>query len=86
MATANATVEHTESKHDEEADWPEPTAWKYVWHGKSKDGKDVEATIEGPVGQRLDRVDILEHTPAFIKKIVSGAAGTRPYIYQVSSC
>lgn len=82
-ASARGTVEHLKTRIDEEAGWPEPTEAKFVWKS-NKDGKDMEATIEGPLGDRIDRVDVMAEVPAFIKKIASSAAGTKPYIYQVS--
>lgn len=82
-AGTKGTAEHTGIKQDEVADWPEPTSVKYVWHGKTKDGKSVEATLEGAFGERVDRVDFMAEVPGFVKTIVSAAAGTRPYIYQV---
>ncbi|KAL7266121.1 putative cell survival pathways protein [Rhizina undulata] len=80
--STKGTAEHTETKRDVEADWPEPSAVKFLWPGTTKDGKEVVATIEGPIGPRLDRVDVMAEVPQFVKKIVAGAAGTRPYIYQ----
>jgi hypothetical protein len=74
---------HTVVKGDPENDWPEPSAVKFLWGGKTKDGKDVNAVLEGPLGERLDRVDVMEKVPGFIKNIVGGVAGTKPYIYQV---
>jgi hypothetical protein len=82
-ASTCGTVEHLKTQLDEEAGWPEPTDAKFVWKS-SKHGKDVEAVIEGPLGDRIDRVDVMAEVPAFIKKIASSAAGTKPYIYQYS--
>ncbi|KAI5463385.1 oxidative stress survival, Svf1-like protein [Mariannaea sp. PMI_226] len=73
---------HLNVKDDAENDWPEPTGIKYAWNGKTKDGKAVEAVIEGSLGPRVDRVDVMAEVPGFVKKIVAGAAGTKPYIYQ----
>ncbi|CRK25977.1 hypothetical protein BN1723_003331 [Verticillium longisporum] len=73
-----------ETKTDSESEWPEPEAIKFTWSGKTKDGKAVEAVIEGDLGKRLDRVDVMAEVPAFVKRIVAGAAGTKPYIYQYS--
>jgi Svf1-like C-terminal lipocalin-like domain len=84
FAGADCTAEHTEVKGDAEVDWPEPAATKYVWRGKTPDGKDAVATLEGPLGDRLDRVDIMGELPGFIKQLASTASGTRPYIYQAS--
>ena len=82
-AGAGHTVTHTAVNADAENDWPEPTAIKFAWSGKSSDGQVVDAVIEGPMGQRVDKVDVMAEVPGFVKKIVAGAAGTKPYIYQV---
>lgn len=81
-AGCDNTVEHTKIKADEESEWPAPSEVKYVWNVKDKDGKVVEASIEGPLGERLDRVDVMAEVPGFVKNIVAAAAGTKPYIYQ----
>ena len=59
------------------------TAIKFAWSGKSSDGQVVDAVIEGSLGPRVDKVDVMAEVPGFVKKIVAGAAGTKPYIYQV---
>jgi hypothetical protein len=38
--------------------------------------------LAGPLGDRLDRVDIMAEVPGFVKNIVAAAVGTKPYIYQ----
>ena len=58
---------------------------KYLWKGLTKDGEQVSAKIEGSLGKRLDRVDVMEKVPGFIKALVGGVVGTKPYIYQVGS-
>jgi len=75
------TATHVAITDDPEAHWPEPTHVKYVWEGKNEKGEKVEAVIDKVWGNRMDRVDVMEEVPGFIKKIVAGAAGTRPYIY-----
>jgi len=84
MANALGTVTHTKIKGDTDNDWPEPEALKLEWKGTAKDGKDVTAVLEGPLDERLDRVDVMAHVPGFVKQIVAASAGTRPYIYQYS--
>jgi hypothetical protein len=81
-ATNSAT--HTASAHDADSDWPAPTSIKWVWDGKSKDEKDVHAELEGPLGDRLDRIDVMAEVPGFVKTIAGSVAGTRPYIFQYS--
>lgn len=71
-------------KDDSEVGWQPPEAVKFEWNGKTKDGKNVTGLIEGPLDEHYDRVDIMAEVPGFIKQIVAGAAGTKPYIYQVS--
>ena len=74
---------HLKVKSDSQNDWPEPEEVKFTWNGKSKDGQTVSAVVEGPFGKRLDKVDVMEKIPGFIKTIVGGVVGTKPYIYQV---
>jgi len=75
-------VEHTEVKGDPDNDWPEPGAVAFTWEGKASDGKDVKAELRGKLDHRTDRVDVMGELPKFVKQIVAGAAGTKPYIYQ----
>jgi hypothetical protein len=82
-ATNSAT--HLESVQDSVNDWPEPKSAKFVWDGKTEDDKDVHAELEGSLGKKLDRVDVMAEVPGFVKAIVGSVAGTRPYIYQVRS-
>lgn len=83
IAGCGNTFTHVGSKADEESGWPEPTTVKLTWSGTTKDGKPVEALMEGDYEERLDRVDVMAEVPGFVKKIVAGAVGTKPYIYQV---
>ncbi|RYC61177.1 hypothetical protein CHU98_g5026 [Xylaria longipes] len=76
--TCHAT--HTKTKQDVNG-WPEPIEAKFTWSGVTKDGKAVEAVIEGPT-ERQDCVDVMAEVPGFVKTIVASAAGTKPYIYQ----
>jgi Svf1-like C-terminal lipocalin-like domain len=85
MAGATNTATHTATTLDEDVDWPEPTAVKYEWNGKTADGKAVTAVLEGELGVRLDRVDVMGELPGFVKALASQASGTRPYIYQYAA-
>ncbi|GAB1214517.1 hypothetical protein ATERTT37_003681 [Aspergillus terreus] len=81
-AGSTNTATHTESAQDPESDWPEPKSIKWAWEGKTQDGKDVQAELHGPLGNRLDRIDVMAEVPGFIKTIAGSVAGTRPYIFQ----
>lgn len=77
------SVKHTQTKKDSDNDWTEPTNVEFIWSGASKNGKKVTAKVEGSLGERLDKVDVMEKVPGFIKTLVGGVVGTKPYIYQV---
>ncbi|CAL5870930.1 uncharacterized protein PFLUO_LOCUS5172 [Penicillium psychrofluorescens] len=83
-AGATNAVTHTDSAQDSENDWPEPKSARYTWEGTTSDGKEVTAEVEGSLGPRLDRIDVMAQVPGFIKSIAGSVAGTRPYIYQYS--
>lgn len=83
-AGSSNNAKHSEIKGDPENSWPEPGAVSFSWSGTTADGKAVEALVDGSLGKRLDRVDVMAEVPKFVKQIVAGAAGTKPYIYQVS--
>ena len=80
-ASPDTIVEHTEVKGDPDNSWPEPGAVRFTWQGKTSDGKEAKAVLEGEI-PRVDRVDVMGELPKFVKQIVAGAAGTKPYIYQ----
>lgn len=81
-ASPNTKAEHTEIKGDPDNSWPEPGTVAFTWNGKTKDGKDAHAELRGVLEKRTDRVDVMGELPKFVKQIVAGAAGTKPYIYQ----
>lgn len=83
-AGAGNSITHTGSAQDPESEWPEPTSIKWEWTGKSADGQEVSAVVDGSLGKRLDRVDVMGEVPGFIKTIAGSVAGTRPYIFQYS--
>ncbi len=83
IAGCEASATHKTTRQDSENDWKEPKTVEYKWAGTTKDGKKVEASIEGDLEDRLDRIDVMAEVPGFVKKIVAGTVRTKPYIYQV---
>ncbi|KAL8732462.1 MAG: hypothetical protein Q9166_002675 [cf. Caloplaca sp. 2 TL-2023] len=83
-AGAANSATHLEVKDDPETEWPEPQAAKFEWSGKTKSGESVVAELAGSLGQRLDKVDVMAKVPGFVKTLVGGVVGTKPYIYQYS--
>ena len=82
-AGASSSAKHTTAHKDSENDWPEPKSVSLEWRGQTRDGQPVVADAIGELGPRLDRVDVLAHVPGFVKTIVGGVVGTKPFIYQV---
>ncbi|KAH7175260.1 oxidative stress survival, Svf1-like protein [Dactylonectria macrodidyma] len=82
VAGCKNTATHTATQEDPINGWPEPTEVRYSWSGTNKDGKAIEGVVEGSMGEREDLVDIMAEVPGFVKTIIAGAAGTKPYIYQ----
>ena len=82
-ASPTTKTEHIEVAGDPENDWPEPSAVTFTWEGKTSDGKDAKAVLSGKI-DRTDRVDVMGELPKFVKTIVAGASGAKPYIYQYS--
>ncbi|KAL8913882.1 MAG: hypothetical protein Q9171_001375 [Xanthocarpia ochracea] len=83
-AGAANTAVHRDVHEDPETEWPEPKAVQFTWSGKTKAGEDVHAELAGGLGQRLDKVDVMANVPGFVKTLVGGVVGTKPYIYQYS--
>ena len=69
------TATHTAITQDSDNGWPEPTAAKYQWEGKTTDGKPFTAVLEGSLDQRLDKVDVMAEVPGFVKSFVGAAVG-----------
>lgn len=78
------SVKHTASENDPVIGWPQPTAMRVEWKGKTKAGQDFSAELDGSLGDKADRVDVLAHIPSIIKNLIGGVVGTKPIIYQVS--
>jgi hypothetical protein len=83
FAGAMPAVSHDETAPDSDNAWPEPKAVTWKWEGTTADGQAASAVLSGSLGPRTDRVDVMGEMPKFVKNIVAGASGTKPYIYQV---
>lgn len=83
IGTTKGTCEHTSSEFDPVTQWDKPTGIKAIWAGKSQDAKETEAVLDVTDAKSIDLVDIMSEVPAIVKKLVAGAVGTRPFLYQV---
>lgn len=90
FTSANATVEHVETKEDEEVGWQVPTLIKFECEGPKIDVADEDvakpenrgkAVLKGNL-THLERMDVMAEIPAFLKSLASTVSGTKPYIYQ----
>ncbi|KAH3672285.1 hypothetical protein WICMUC_004380 [Wickerhamomyces mucosus] len=81
LTSVNNDLKHEKQKIDEEVGWNVPQAVQFNFHGISPSDDSVEAKISGDLNL-IERVDVMSEIPAFVKNIVSGVAGTKPYIYQ----
>ncbi|CAI5757791.1 unnamed protein product [Candida verbasci] len=73
----NNEVVHLQPEVDE-VGWPVPKEieFKYL-----QDDKQV-GLCKGKLTNLIERVDVMAEIPQFVKNIVSGVAGAKPYIYQ----
>ena len=83
-AGSTNTATHLETHTDSDNDWPEPKSIKFTWKREGKEDNELHAELEGSLGKRLDRIDVMYELPGFVKSFVGSVAGTKPYIYQVS--
>ncbi|KAH3685453.1 hypothetical protein WICPIJ_003568 [Wickerhamomyces pijperi] len=72
---------HLNTKPDGEVGWDVPQALEFDLHGVNTSNEPVEAKITGDL-ILVERVDVMAEIPQFVKNIVSGVAGTKPYVYQ----
>jgi hypothetical protein len=90
-SAVGVVVEHSESEVDD-VGWPAPTKIVFKLTGPKIEAPDedietqsVTATISGSLDHLVDRVDVMAEIPSFVKRVVSGVSGARPYIYQYSN-
>lgn len=82
VATMDNETKHLDCKVDETSGWEVPTKISYTMHDPET-GLKVE--VFGDLKTLCERVDVMAEIPQFVKNIVSGVAGTKPYIYQFSN-
>lgn len=93
--TIDNDYQHLDAEVDE-VGWDVPKNVKIVFNGVStkltdeqitdkdalKEADKVTAVLEGPLTNLVERIDVMGEVPGFVKNIVSGVAGTKPFIYQ----
>jgi len=76
-ASPATSAKHDKTQVDKKNKLDVPTDVTYT----IADGSST-ATASGPVGTRLDLIDIMGELPLLVKNIATSASGTQPYIYQ----
>ncbi|CAL9735872.1 ceramide-binding protein Svf1p [Monosporozyma servazzii] len=93
--TIDNDYQHLDAEVDE-VGWNVPKNLKVCFNGVSSkltdeqvadkesltDKDKVTAVLEGPLANLVVRVDVMGEVPGFVKNIVAGVAGTKPFIYQ----
>ena len=82
LATMNNDTKHLNCKIDETSGWNVPTKISYNMHNEDNS---IKVEINGNLDNLCERVDVMAEIPQFVKNIVSGVAGTKPYVYQFSN-
>ncbi|SCU82877.1 LAMI_0C01222g1_1 [Lachancea mirantina] len=90
--TVDNEVEHVDPQIDS-VGWPVPEGLVVKFEGVPSTVKDedvataekITATVSGALSEMVVRIDVMDEIPTFVKNIVSGVAGTKPYIYQYAN-
>ena len=82
LGTLDNDTKHLETNMDETSGWDIPSKISYTLKDPEDD---VEVEVVGELKNLCERVDVMAEIPQFVKSIVSGVAGTKPYIYQFSN-
>lgn len=83
MNNQNKTI-HLDSEIDE-IGWPIPHKIEFILNGLNNKNEKILTKCYGDLIKLSERVDVMAEIPQFVKNIVSGVAGTKPYIYQFSN-
>jgi hypothetical protein len=93
-ASVQSRAVHLAPAMDPETGYRQPTKIRFTWKGPALECEkgEVKAELEADVGTPespkglVQKVDVLAEIPYALKMVVNYVAGTKPYIYQVSSC
>ena len=92
--TVDNDFKHVDSTVDS-VGWPVPKSFCCKFNGllstvsnekiqndETTDADKFTAVVETPLNKLIERIDVMNEVPQFVKNIVSGVVGTKPYIYQ----
>ncbi len=82
----------TNESEEDDIGWPVPKSMTFKFSGpivestdkevENKTAKIATAVVEAKLDKLVERVDVMGEIPGIVKKVVSGVAGTKPFIYQ----
>lgn len=82
---------------DEETGWSYAKSIEYTFNGYeikdnsvdneqiTEDSKAITFELKGELSELIERMDVMNEIPQFVKNIVSGVTATKPFIYQYFS-
>lgn len=80
-------TEHIEPEIDE-VGWPAPKKIEFDLEGPAPEAESNKPTasahLNADLSHLIERVDVMAEIPAFVKKVVTGVSGAKPFIYQFS--
>ncbi|KAK8441299.1 hypothetical protein B9J08_02612 [Candidozyma auris] len=80
LTSIDNEVTHEDAEVDE-VGWNVPKGITFNF-AKNGAGSETVAVVSGKLKQLVERVDVMAEIPQFVKNIVSGVSGAKPYIYQ----
>lgn len=87
FTSIDVKVTHLDAEVDE-VGWPAPKRITFDLTGPAphpdKDANTYTAHLSGDLSKLVERVDVMAEIPNFVKKVVAGVSGAKPYIYQFS--
>lgn len=87
FTSIDVKVKHIDAAEDE-VGWPAPKKISFDLQGPAPTAEAATATssahLHADLAHLVERVDVMAEIPAFVKKVVAGVSGAKPYIYQYS--
>lgn len=85
FTSINSKTEHIDAVVDE-VGWPAPKKITFELSGPAPEATDNKPTaiahLNADLSHLIERVDVMAEIPAFVKKVVTGVSGAKPFIYQ----
>ncbi|KAI0462413.1 hypothetical protein LJB42_003905 [Komagataella kurtzmanii] len=84
LSSINNETKYIDRAVDDVTGWSIPTSIEFDLSGYEGDSQ-LRVVVKGKLEKLSERVDVMAEIPQFVKNIVSGIAGTKPFIYQFNN-